>query len=123
MSNPRTVKTRTPAKLILGLVFLAVTLLGFIFFAVWYSIAQIQDAKMTGTIVKKEFIPAAERQITVGGRDGVKERLVDGEYIITVDVPQRDGTQKPFNVWMPDRKSYDAWQVGDRFDVGPYVVK
>jgi hypothetical protein len=40
-----------------------------------------------------------------------------------VEVLQKDGTQKPYTVWLNDKKRYDAIKVGDNFDVGPYLVR
>jgi len=99
--------------------------LAFILFAVWQMGSGITDAKMTGTIVAKEFKPmtAPEQQITIHRQGEVRVDKVEGEYIITVEVLQRDGTKKSYTVWLNDPARYDAVKVGDNFDVGPYLVR
>ena len=42
--------------------------------------------------------------------------------MLTVDVPQKDGTTKSYYVWLDDKKSFDALKVGDNYDVGPALV-
>jgi len=121
--NPRTIKAKTPLSVWIAAVAIGLGLLTFIGFATWYSIAQIQDAKMTGVVVKKEFQPAPEHQVTVSKKDGISEQDVEGEFVVTVEVPQKDGTKKAYNVWMPDRKSYEALKIGDSYDVGPRLVR
>jgi len=99
--------------------------LAFILFAVWQMGSSITDAKMTGTVVAKDFNPMAEpeKQITIHKGGDVRTDRVEGDYIITVDVIQRDGTKKSYTVWLNDRARYDAVKVGDNFDVGPYLVR
>jgi hypothetical protein len=43
--------------------------------------------------------------------------------VITVEVLQKDGTQKSYTVWLNDKMRYDSIKVGDNFDVGPYLVR
>ena len=97
----------------------------FILFAVWQMGAGITDAKMTGTVVSKDFKPMAEpeKQITIHKGGDVRTDKVDGEYVITVEVPQKDGTKKLYTVWLNEKARYDAVNVGDNFDVGPYLVR
>ena len=85
----------------------------------------IFDAKMTGIVVAKDFKPMAEpeKQITIHKGGDVRSDKVDGDYTITVQVLQKDGTQKSFTVWLNDKTRYDAIKVGDNFDVGPYLVR
>jgi dephospho-CoA kinase len=45
------------------------------------------------------------------------------DYIITVEVLQKDGSKKSYTVWLNDKARYDAVKVGDNFDVGPYLVR
>jgi hypothetical protein len=99
--------------------------LAFILFAVWQMSSGITNAKMTGTVVAKDFKPMAEpeKQITIHKGGDVRSDKVDGDYIITVEVLQRDGTKKPYTVWLNDKARYDAVNVGDNFDVGPYLVR
>jgi len=106
---------------------LAVGLLvfSFILFAVWQMSSGIANAKMTGTVAAKDFKPMAEpeKQITIHKGGDVRSDKVDGDYIITVEVLQKDGTKKSYTVWLNDKARYDAVKVGDNFDVGPYLVR
>ena len=122
VNDPRVVETKLPMKTILSAVAIGVLLLAFIVYAVWASGVGIMDAKKTGTITKKEFVPAPEEQIILQRQGGITANHKDGEYILTVDVPLSNGTTKSYNVWMPDKKSYDAVKVGDKYDVGPVLV-
>ncbi len=99
--------------------------MAFILFAVWQMGSGIFDAKMTGIVVAKDFKPMAqpEQQITIHKGGDVRSDMIEGEYVITVEVLQKDGTQKPYTVWLNDKKRYDAIKVGDNFDVGPYLVR
>jgi hypothetical protein len=119
--DSRVVKSKTPPRIIVASVLIGLFILGFIFFAIWYSGHQISTAKMAGVITQKQFVPLTEVQITFGRQGGLNTHEKDGDYVLTVDVPQEDGTQKPYNVWV-SKKLYDSLQVGERFDVGPYVV-
>ena len=53
----------------------------------------------------------------------VSARTSEGQYLLSVEVPQKDGSKKTFNVWLNDKLRYDAVKVGDSFDVGPYLIK
>lgn len=122
--NPRTIKNPPPASLVLKAVALGAFALVAMLFAMWNFGSSISTAKMTGTIVSKEYRPfaAAENQITLNRNGALRSDRVEGEYIITVEVPQRDGSQKPYTVWLNSKDRYDAVRVGDRFDVGPYFI-
>lgn len=113
-------KPSIPLKSIIGISVVALGVVGFIFFAIWYSGAEMQEAKATGTIIAKDFTPQAERQITIG-EGGIRARDQDGEYTLTVEVRQRDGTMKRYTVYL-DKERYDAVDIGDQYDVGPYIV-
>lgn len=121
----RVVKTTVPARVIVSAVLIGVTVVGVILLAVWESGRGLHEARMTGVIVSKEFQPysAPERQITLNRSGTVSAQTSDGQYLITVEVPQRDGSKKPFNVWLNDKRRFDAVQVGDSFDVGPFLVR
>lgn len=120
--DPRVVKTKKPLRVVIGAVAIGITLLAFIFFAMWQSGRNITEARMSGTITEKEFVPAAERQITLGREGNLSAQNKEGDFILTVAVPEGSGPSKVFRVWLPDRKQYDAVAVGDNFDVGPYVI-
>ncbi len=80
---------------------------------------------MTGTVTHKEFVPAAEgeKQIRLGRDGSIATTRPEGEFLLTVEVPQPDGSRRPFTVWLPNRKSFDAISIGDSFDVGPYLAR
>jgi hypothetical protein len=121
MADPRTVKVKTPLRLILTACAIGGGLLFFIIFAVWQSGTQIIDARMSGKIVKKEFIPQQEEQIVLQKQGQVTTRQKDGEYILTVEVTDRQNVTKTYNVYL-NKKQYDAVNVGDNYDVGPALV-
>lgn len=121
MSNPRTIKTKTPVRQIVIACLIGAAVLFFVIFAVWQSGTQIIDARKTGTIIKKEFIPQPEEQIVLQSKGQITARQKEGEYILTVSVPLRDGTTKTYNVYL-NKKQYDAVNVGDSYDVGPALV-
>jgi len=123
-SSSRVVKAKLPARVIVSAVLIGLFVVGFLVVAVWQSGSTITAAKMTGLIVSKEFQPSAEpeREITLNRSGAVSSRNVAGEYIITVEVPRKDGSKKVVTVWLNDKARYDAVKVGDSFDVGPYYV-
>ncbi len=122
--NPRTIKNSPPAPLVFKAVALGALALGVVLFSIWQFGSSITLAKMTGTVVAKEYRPfeAAENQITLNRDGSVRSDRVDGEYLITVEVPQAGGEKKTFTVWLNSKERYDAVDIGDSFDVGPYVV-
>lgn len=120
--NPREIKTPPPVRVIVTAVGIGVLVLGTVLWAIWYSGTGIQEAKMTGVIVGKEFVAAPEHQINLGRKGELYAGDVAGEYILTVEVPQKDGSKKPYKVWL-DKKRYEALKEGDSFDVGPYLVR
>jgi hypothetical protein len=122
MADPRTVKPKLPARVIITAVAIGVAVFLFVIIAVLQSGRGLAEARMSGKIIKKEFNPAPEEQIVLS-RDGkVNARHKDGDFILTVEVPQKDGTKKIFNVWL-DKARYDAVNVGDTYDVGPALVR
>lgn len=125
MSTPdRVIKPHTPPSVIIGAVFIALFAVGFVLVAVWYTGRQIVDAKMSGTVIAKEFRPnpQPEREITLNRDGGMSTRTNEGEFLIQVEVPFSDGTRKIFDVWLPDKAQFDAVKIGDPYDVGAYVV-
>ena len=123
-SSPRVFKAKVPAHVIISAVLIVLSVVGFLVLTIWQSGTRIVDAKMTGIIVSKEFKPLSEpaREITLNREGTVSARHVDGEYILTVEVPQKDGSKKAVNVWLNDKARYDAVKVGDSFDVGPFYL-
>lgn len=121
--DPRVVKPHTPPRLIVASVLIALFVFGFIVFAVWQSGRGITEARMSGIVVAKEFVPEAERQITVGREGGVTAHDKEGDYMLKVEVTQASGEKKTYDVWLTKKEQYEAIKVGDSFDVGPYLVK
>lgn len=123
--NDRVFRPRLPARTVIFAVAIALAVLGFLIFAMVQIGRPIDRAWMTGTVVAKEFRPFEQREqrITLDANGQISARTVDGEYILTVDVPQEDGTTRPFKVWMPGRESFDQVKVGDSFNVGPYLQR
>jgi hypothetical protein len=121
----RVIKVQIPISTWVKSILIGVGAFAFIVFAIWQTGKPIVDAKMTGTVVSKEFKPLAqaERQITLNRDGAVRTDNVDGEYIITVEVLLKDGSKKTFTVWLNDQKRFESSNVGDTFDVGPYLVK
>ena len=121
----RVFKAQTPISTWVKSILIGVLAFAFIVFAIWQTGKPIVDAKMTGTVVSKEFKPLAqsESQITLNRDGAVRTDKVDGEYIISVEVLLNDGSKKTFTVWLNDKTRFDSTNVGDTFDVGPYLVK
>jgi len=123
-SNHRVVKPKLPARVVLSAVAIGLFVIGFIIVAVWQSGRGITEARMSGTIVSKEFQPLAqpEREITLNRSGTLSATNTTGSFLITVEVPSPDGTKKLYTVWLNDQARYDAVKVGDAFDVGPYYL-
>lgn len=119
--NERVFKPQTSPKVIASAVLIGIFLFGFVALATWHLFSESKNARMAGIVVTKEFIPAPERQITVGTDGTVNAQDKDGEYILTVEVDEK-GVKKPYKVWL-DKTRYEAINVGDNFDVGPYLVR
>lgn len=126
MADPnREIKAKIPLRVILTSVLIGLFIAGFLLLAIWQSGHSLRAARMPGTIIAKEFQPLAqpEREITLNRGGTVSARNTDGQYLITVEVLQPDGSKKSFTVWLNDKQRYDAVKVGDSFDVGPYLVR
>jgi hypothetical protein len=120
--NSRVVKVRTPVRVIAAAFLIGVFLVGFLVVAIWQSGFAIERARMTGTVVAKEFIPSPEKQVTVGRTGGLSAGESPGEFILTVEVTTNHNSKKPYDVWV-DKRRYEAVKIGDSFDVGPYLVR
>lgn len=92
----RVIKVQIPISTWVKSILIGLVAFAFIVFAIWQTGKPIVDAKMTGTVVSKEFKPLAqaERQITLNRDGAVRTDNVDGEYIITVEVLLKDGSKK-----------------------------
>jgi len=125
MNTPsRVVKTKVPLRVIVTATLIGVTVVAFILLAIWQSGIGLHEARMSGVIVTKEFkpYPEPERQITLNRGGTVSAQTSTGQYLITVEVLQKGDSKKIFNVWLNDKRQYDAVKIGDSFDVGPYLV-
>ena len=120
--NPRVVRTRPSVRVIAAAFLIGFFLIGFLVLAIWQSGSAIENARMTGRVVAKEFVPGPEHQVTVGRRSGLSASESPGEYILTVELTTDDKTKKPYDVWV-DKRRYEAIKIGDSFDVGPYLVR
>lgn len=118
--DPRKIKTKTPVSGLIFAVGVGLLLFGLIIFAITYTSNQIIDARMRGTVLRKEFIPEREEQV-VFGRGGLRAEEFDGRYLIFVEVRQRDGTLREFEVDLRNKERFDNVEVGQEFDVGPYI--
>ena len=118
-------KPQVPVSLWIKAVTLGAVVLAFILLAVWQAGVPIAEAKLTGTIVSKEFKPVeqVDHQITIHRKGSVRSDVVDGEYLITVAVLQKTGEAKNYLVWINDKKRFEALKIGDAFDVGPYLIR
>ncbi len=123
-STNRVVKPKLPARVVLSAVAIGLLVVGFIIFAVYQSGQGITEARMSGTIVSKSFQPPEqpEREITLNRSGTLSATNATGNFIITVEVPQPDGTKKLYTVWLNDKARYDEAEVGGTFDVGPYYL-
>jgi hypothetical protein len=122
--NPRTISNKPPLSLVLKASVIGLAALGIVLFATWQFGSSITSAKKTGTVVSKEFRPLdqPENQITLNRDGAVRSDRVEGDYIITVEVPMADGTKKTYTVWLNTKERYEAVNIGDTFSVGPYLV-
>jgi hypothetical protein len=122
--NPRTIKNKPPLSLVLKASALGLAALAVVLFATWQFGSSITSAKKTGTVVAKEFRPLdqPENQITLNRDGAVRSDRVEGDYIITVEVPMADGSQKTYSVWLNSKERFEAVNIGDKFSVGPYLV-
>jgi len=120
--SSRVIKSETPVSLIVALVFGALLFLAAIFFALTYMGQNFSAARMTGEITNKEFIEQPSEEITLGQRGEMRRRDLAGQFILTVRVPGNGGEEdRDFTVWVPE-EIYNRVEIGDAFDVGPYLV-
>lgn len=117
----RTIKPYRSPGLILGVVGGCLLLLAAIFFAIDSFNRTFAEKRMTGTIVEKNFTPAPSEQVTLNRRGNLQVQNVKGEFTFTVRVPEGEGSSRDFTVWVPEH-IYNAYNVGDSFDVGPYLI-
>lgn len=125
MSENRKFKPHTPPAVIIKAVIIAVVVTGFVVAAIYETGRGIREAKLTGVIVNKQFVPAEynEQQITLSREGDIAVRNVEGDFILEVEVNHPKEGKKLYRVWLPDRARYETLKVGDSFDVGPYLVK
>lgn len=88
-----------------------VLVLAFMVFGVMTFVFQsqkAQSAKVTGVILERQFTPAPEQEISVGGK-GLKVKNIEGEFLLKVRV---DNEPEPFEV--PVTKAiYESKKNGD----------
>ena len=89
-----------------------VVVLGFVLYAVFSLGRQANSTGWTqGVIVGKEFVARPESQITFG-QGGMHSRLLAGDYIFRVQVPQENG--KVYRVFV-DLSVYERQHEGEPF--------
>jgi hypothetical protein len=104
---PDTTARDAVVAVVTGVFLLGFVIYGFVHFA--HVSGRAKTATLTGSIVAKQFTPAPEQQITVG-RQGLKERRSEGEYLLEVRVASEGGRI----FYVPVEKSvYDNKTVGD----------
>ena len=120
----RVYEPKMPLSLWIKAFSIGLAALAVILFATWQFGSSIAAARMTGIVVSKEFQPLAqpETQITLSKDKTLSSDKVDGQYIISVEVPQNDGSKKTFTVWLNNKDLYESIKVGDSYDVGPARV-
>lgn len=117
----RVYKPHHPKSVLFAAVGIAVLVAVAIIVAFAFTTRTIQDARMVGTVTEKNFIPLPERQITIG-RDGLRAEDRKGNFQIRVAVPQRTGPPRDFLVDNLPQERWEAIEVGDSFEVGPYLA-
>ena len=90
-----------------GLLTVAFLAYGFMHFAKMSHRAK--RSTLTGIVVEKQFAPAPEQQITVG-REGLRERRLDGEYVLKVRVDAENA--RVFEVPV-EKTMFEEKKVGD----------
>ena len=117
--NPRTVKSKNSPRAIITAIGIGILLMGFVVYGTYSGKTTFHEARMSGVITAKEFNPQKERQIILGDEGNLTAKDKDGEYLLTVEVPDVGG--KKFTVWV-NKRLYDSLDTGDKFDVGAYLV-
>lgn len=121
-SGSREIKSNTPPLLAAGIVTACLVLLVAIFWSLSQLQTQITDAKLTGTIIEKNFTPNPRQEVMLDRHGGMQVRHREGDYSILVRVKHRDGTLKDYKVTNLQPEVFEKLEVGQRFDVGPYLV-
>jgi len=103
------VPTYNRRDIILGIIG-AIAMVGFIIYGVLAMFDRTDNRGFHGIIVEKDFLPAAETQITIG-TGGVTSRDLKGQYRLTVRVETRD---TDYFVWV-DENAFRRYDVGDRY--------
>jgi len=121
MENKKVYQYKTPTKTIAIAIALGVLGVGALIFGIYKMNDPIVAGLKRGEVVEKRFEPFEHREQRISvGRDGFRQTISDGQYIIMVEVPRRGG--HPFQVSLPDQETFDRINVGDMFDVGPYLL-
>ena len=89
---------------------IGLALLGFLAWGAWMMMhPPASPNQREGTVVARHFTPAPEEQITIG-TGGLRERKIEGTYVLEVDVPGE-------RVYIVDvnKRDFEMHKVGDRF--------
>ncbi len=103
------VPTYNRRDILLGTV-AAIAMVGFIIYGVLAMYDRTENQGFHGIVSQKDFLPAAETQITVG-TGGVTARDLKGQYRLTVHVESRE---TDYFVWV-DEPAFQRYEVGDRY--------
>lgn len=125
-SNPspksRVVKPRTPVLLIVSLILGCSILLAGIFYVLSHFQTDFMAARMPGIIIDKTFVPAPRQEVILDNRGNMQVRQREGDFSLTVRVQQSDGNHRDFTVSNVPQAMFESVEVGQRFDVGPYLL-
>lgn len=104
---PRTTRRDAIIAAVTGVIALGFLGYGFVQFAQMSHRAK--SSTLTGVVIEKQFSPAPEQQISVG-RAGLKERSIDGEYVLKARVDAEGG--RIFEVPV-EKAMFEQKKVGD----------
>jgi hypothetical protein len=118
----RVFKPRTPVGLIISLIVGFTLLLVGIFYAINQLQRDFTTARMPGIIVEKTFVPAPRQEVILDNRGNMQVRQREGDFSLTVRVELENGGSRDFNVTNVPKAMFESVEVGQRFDVGPYLL-
>jgi len=132
MENNKIYRYKTPTKDIVKAVLMSVLGVAIVIGGIVLLNDRMANARKRGVIVEKRFEPFEHREQRIEiGKEGFRQTISDGKYIIMVEVPppwpQRWfglGESRLIHVSFPDDQAerFEQLKLGDKFDVGPYLV-
>jgi hypothetical protein len=109
MTQPIVIKANRTRDILIAVAAGAIVL-GFVVYGILHMSSRVASGDLVGTITAKHFKPQEEEQITLGA-GGLRERKIDGQYTLEVQVPPDN---RIYTVWV-DRTVFDSRKVGDQF--------